>query len=137
MTSNPYLMFDGQCETALKFYEKCLGGKVAFKLTYGEAPEKNECSAGMEKQIMHARLVIGGSVVMASDCPPGRYSKPQGFSMSLSIEKPEEADKVFKALSENGQVMMPIGETFWALRFGMLVDQFDIPWMINCEKPTP
>jgi PhnB protein len=136
MTSNPYLMFNGKCDAALKFYEKCLGGKVAFKLTYGEAPESSECSANMKNQIMHARLVIGGSVVMASDCPPDRYAKPQGFSMSLSIEKPEEAERVFKALSENGTVTMPIAETFWAQRFGMLVDQFDVPWMINCEKAS-
>jgi PhnB protein len=134
MTSNPYLMFSGNCADAMKFYEKNLGAKVALKLTYGEAPASENCSAGMEKQIMHARLTIGGSVVMVSDCPPNRYAKPQGFSMSLSIEKPEEAERVFKALSENGTVMMPLEETFWAQRFGMLEDQFGVPWMINCEK---
>ena len=136
MTSNPYLMFNGQCATALKFYEKCLGAKIAFKLTYGEAPESAQCSPESKNQIMHARMLIGGAVVMASDCPASRYAKPQGFSMSLNVEKPEEAEQVFKALSEKGTVVMPMEETFWAQRFGMLVDQFDIPWMVNCEKAS-
>ncbi len=136
MQSNPYLNFNGQCDEALKFYEKCLGAKIAFKLTYGETPAAKETPASMHNQIIHARLLVGNSVIMASDCPPERYCKPQGITISLSIEKPEEADSVFKALSEKGQIMMPIEETFWAHRFGMLVDQFGIPWMINCEKPN-
>jgi PhnB protein len=127
-------MFNGQCEEALNFYGKCLGARVLFKMTYGESPEANMCDAGMQKQIMHARLTIGQSIVMAADCPPQHYHKPQGFSLSLTIEKPEEAERVFHALADKGQVTMPIGETFWARRFGMLVDQFGIPWMVNCEK---
>jgi PhnB protein len=71
---------------------------------------------------------------MGSDAPPERYEKPQGFFVSLGIKEPAEAERVFHALSEKGTVLMPIGETFWAMRFGMVVDQFGIPWMINCEK---
>jgi PhnB protein len=134
MQLNPYVMFNGQCEAALKFYEKSLGGKTAFKMTYGESPEAKDCSAGVENLIMHARFEVNGMVLMVSDAPPERYQKPQGFFVSLSIEKPPEAEHVFHALSEKGTVIMPIAETFWAQRFGMLVDQFGIPWMVNCEK---
>jgi len=136
MQINPYLNFAGNCDEAFKFYEKALGGKIAIKMTYGESPMAKECTANMEKQIMHARLVVGSAVIMGSDCPTERYAKPQGINVTLNIEKPEEAERVFKALSEEGQVMMPIEETFWAHRFGMLTDQFGIPWMINCEKPN-
>ncbi len=72
---------------------------------------------------------------MGSDCPPAYQEKPQGFSVSIHVQQPAEAERVFHALAENGTVKMPIGETFWAVRFGMLVDQFGIPWMINCPRP--
>jgi len=134
MTLNPYLNFNGQCETAFKFYEKCLGGKIAFKMTYGESPMAKETPPERHNRILHARLIVGNAVIMGSDTPPECYQKPQGFSVSINVEKPEEAERVFTALSEKGSVGMPITETFWALRFGMLVDQFGIPWMINCEK---
>jgi PhnB protein len=134
MQVNPYLMFNGQCEAAFKFYERCLGGKIVFKITNGESPMAKETPPERHGQILHARFVVGDQVLMGSDSPPERYEKPQGFFVSLGIEKPAEAERVFHALSEKGKVLMPIGETFWAIRFGMLVDQFDIPWMINCEK---
>ncbi|MFZ1049614.1 MAG: VOC family protein, partial [Candidatus Sulfotelmatobacter sp.] len=88
-----------------------------------------------QKKILHARLLLGDRALMASDAPPGRYEKPQGFSVSLEIETPKESERVFHALSEKGTVVMPIQETFWAVRFGMLTDRFGIPWMINCSKP--
>jgi PhnB protein len=136
MQSNPYLLFNGQCEAAFKFYEKCLGGKIAFKITNGESPMAKDTPRERQNQILHARFVMGNSVLMGSDAPPERYEKPQGFSVSLSIEKPADAERVFKALSEKATVQMPLAETFWAQRFGMLTDQFGIPWMINCEKPN-
>ena len=71
---------------------------------------------------------------MGSDAPPERYEKPQGFSVTLGVDTPAEAERIFKASSENGPLQMPLQETFWAIRFGVLVDQFDIPWMINCKK---
>ena len=76
----------------------------------------------------------GGNVLMGSDAPPDRYEKPQGFSVTLNLDTPEEAERIFEALSEKGTLHMPLQETFWAVRFGMLVDQFDIPWMIDCQK---
>ncbi len=86
-------------------------------------------------KIMHARMTVGNQILMASDAPPGRYNKPAGFSVNIGLTDAAEADRVFNALAEKGQVHMPIGETFWAVRFGMLVDQFGIPWMVNVEKP--
>jgi len=134
MKINAYLNFKGNCEAALKFYEKCLGVKVVFKLTYGETPAAKETPKELHNQIIHARFAVGDNVLMASDCPPDRYDEPKGITISISIEKPEEADRIFAALSEKGTICMPIQETFWAKRFGMLTDQFGIPWMINCEK---
>ena len=134
MQLNPYLNFNGQCEAALKFYEKCLGGKVAFKTTYGESPMAKETPKEQHNQILHARFMVGDNILMASDCPPDRYDEPKGISITLNIDTPKEAERVFAALSEKGKVCMPIQETFWAHRFGMLTDQFGIPWMINCEK---
>jgi len=134
MQINPYLNFNGQCETALKFYEKSLGGKIAFKTTYGESPMAKDTPKECLNHILHARFMVGANVLMASDCPPDRYDEPKGISITINIDTTEEAERIFAVLSEKGKVCMPIQETFWAQRFGMLVDQFGIPWMINCEK---
>jgi PhnB protein len=136
MLLNPYLHYNGQCEAAFTFYEKCLGGKIAFKITYGESPMAAQTPSEFRGKIMHIRLIVGDKILMGSDAPAGRYEEPQGFSVSLGIETPEEAERIFKALSEKGKVIMPMEETFWAHRFGMMVDQFGIPWMINCEKTS-
>jgi PhnB protein len=85
-------------------------------------------------KIMHARLLVGNQVLMGSDSPLEHYDAPKGFSMSLNIKDPPEAECIFNALTEGGTVCMPLQQTFWAERFGVLVDQFGIPWMINCEK---
>jgi PhnB protein len=135
MKLNPYLLFDGQCEAAFKFYEQCLGGQIVARFTYGEMPGAAEhVSPEMFPRIMHACLHAGGAVLMGSDCPTEEYDKPQGISVSLHVDNPAEAERVFCALAEGGEVRMPIRETFWAERFGMLTDRFGIPWMINCEK---
>jgi PhnB protein len=136
MQLNPYLTFNGQCEAAFKFYERCLGGKIEFMLTHGDSPMAQQTPAGWRNKIMHARLVVGDKVLMGSDAPPERYEGPKGFSVSLGIETPAEAERIFNALAENGTVQMPLQETFWALRFGTLVDRFGIPWMVNCERPA-
>ncbi len=130
----PYLLFDGQCEAAFKFYEQCLGGKIEAMITNGNSPMADRVPAERHDKILHARLVVGDQVLMGSDGSPEHYEKPQGFSVSLSIGAPAEAERIFNTLAEKGAVRMPIQETFWAVRFGMLVDQFGIPWMINCEK---
>ena len=134
MQLNPYLLFNGQCETAFKFYEKCLGGKIEAMILHEGTPAADQVPAEWRKKILHARLVVGDQVLMGSDAPPDRFQKPQGFSVSLGVKDPAEAERIFLALAENGKVRMPIQKTFWAARFGMLVDRFGIPWMVNCEK---
>lgn len=135
MQINPYLFFNGKCEAAFRFYEKALGGKVVAMMTYGESPDPSQTPPEMKKSIMHARLTVGDMVLMGSDAPPNRFDQPKGFSVSIGVKEPAEADRIFAALAKGGTVRMPIGETFWAHRFGMLVDQYGTPWMINCEKP--
>ncbi len=135
MQINPYLFFTGQCEEAFKFYEKLLGGKIEAMLTHEGTPAENGVPPEWRRKILHARMTIGGHVLMASDAPPGRQQKPQGFSVSISVDDPTEAERIYKELAEGAvAVTMPIQETFWAKRFGMLTDRFGIPWMINCEK---
>ncbi len=135
MQVNPYLTFNGQCETAFKFYERVLGGKIEAMMTYGSSPMADQTPPEWRNKIMHTRLTIGGELLMGSDAPPDRYEPMKGISVTLGIEKPADAERIFHALAENGTVQMPIQETFWAARFGMLVDQFGTPWMINCELP--
>ncbi|MGB7084265.1 MAG: VOC family protein [Phormidesmis sp.] len=134
MQLTPYLSFDGQCEAAFKFYEQCLGGKASETMTWGDSPMADEVSSDWHEKVVHTSLSVGDTEIMGADMPPGQYEKPQGFSVSVNIDDPTEADRAFKALAENGTVKMPIQETFWATRFGMLVDRFGIPWMVNCDK---
>jgi PhnB protein len=135
MTLSIHLNFDGSCAEALKFYESRLGGKIAFQMTWGESPMAATLPADWAKKIIHATFDVNGRTFSAADAPPGQYQRPQGFSVALDVAAPEEADRLYKALAEGGSVQMAIGETFWARRFGMLVDKFGIPWMINCGKP--
>ncbi len=136
MRLNPYLTFNGQCETAFKFYEKCLGGKIVMMMTYGDSPMAEQSPPDWRKKITHATFALGDQVLQGADAPPESYQKPQGFSVTLNIGAAAEADRIFRNLAENGAVQIALQETFWALRFGMLVDQFDTPWMINCGKPA-
>jgi PhnB protein len=139
MKLNPYLLFDGNCEAAFKFYEQALGGKTQSLMRFGEAPKQPgavDCQmpAGFNDKVLHARIAIGDLVVMASDPPTGHYEKASGIRLTLNFDKPAEAERVFHTLAENGRVDMPIGKTFFAERFGMVADKFGIPWMISCEQ---
>ena len=134
MQLNPYLSFKGQCEAAFKFYERVLGGKIEAMMTFGGSPMADQTPAEWRNKIMHARLIVGDEVLMGSDAPPDRYEEMKGISVTLGVDDPGEAERIFHALAENGTVRMPIQKTFWAARFGMLVDQFGTPWMINCEQ---
>ncbi len=134
MQLNPYLLFDGNCEQAFKFYEQRLDGKIVSIMKHRESPMAGQVSPEWQDKILHARLDVSGQVLMGSDPPPEHYREMSGFSLSLGIDKPADAERIFHALAEGGTVQMPIGETFWAARFGMLVDRFGVPWMINCEK---
>lgn len=134
MQINPYLHFNGQCEEAFKFYERCLGGKIAAMIPHAGTPAEQHVPPEWRNKIMHARLMVDNGVLMGSDVPPDQYLKPDGFSVTLQFNNPAEAERVFQAMAESGTVQMPIQETFWADRFGMLVDRFGIPWMLNCDK---
>ena len=134
MQLNPYLSFNGQCEAAFKFYAQCLGGEVEVIMPYKGSPMAEEVPSDWQDKVMHAEFKLGDRVLMGSDCTPEQYKAPQGSSVMLVIEDPAKAESVFQALAANGTVTMPIQETFWAVRFGMVTDQFGIPWMINCDK---
>jgi PhnB protein len=136
MQLNAYLLFNGECEAAFKFYEKSLGGKIEAMMVHTGTPAEQQVPAEWRNKILHARMTVGDAVLMASDAPPGRYEQPKGFSVSIQVKDPAQAERIFKALSEGGTVQMPMEPTFWATRFGMLVDQFGIPWMVNCELPA-
>jgi PhnB protein len=134
MQINPYLSFNGKCAAAFKFYEKVLGGKLLMMMTYGESPMAAQTAPDHKDRIVHARLAVGDMLLMGADAPPQFYTPMQGMVVTIGVDTPAEAERVFTALAENGTVRMPIQETFWAQRFGMLIDQFGTPWMVNCEK---
>ena len=126
-------MFNGQCEAAFKFYAQLLGGKIDGMLTHASTPAEQQVPAEWRDKILHARLIVDDNVLMASDAPPGHYEQPKGFSVSIQISDRAEGERIFNALAENGTVGMPFQQTFWASGFGMCVDRFGIPWMVNCE----
>src|SRR6266567_2034621 len=128
MQLNSYLTFNGQCEAAFKFYEQCLGGKVEAMIPHAGTPAEQHVPAEWRNKIMHARLSVGNSTLMGSDAPPDHYTAPRGVQVNIGIDDPSEAERIFHALADQGTVNMPIQPTFWATRFGMLVDRFGIPW---------
>ena len=119
----------------MRFYAEVLGGKNLRVMTFRDSPMAGQMAAGEKDMVIHARFTAGDFTIMGWDAPGGRYNKPRGYAVCLSVDTPEEAERVFKALSEAGDVGMPIAETFWAKRFGMVTDRFGTPWMVNCEKP--
>ena len=128
----PYLDFDGECGKAFDFYAKVFNGTVT-RFTYGESPMAADVPAAAHDRIMHAQLLADGAVLMGADGPP--RNAPNKGCVNIQIDAPEEAERIFAALSAGGSVQMPIGETFWAHRFGMLTDRYGKGWMVNCTKP--
>ncbi|MGA7437976.1 MAG: VOC family protein [Luteibacter sp.] len=153
MKITPYLHFKDNCEEAFTFYEQALGGKIAMVSRFKDMPpppegaEKNEgCGPGamdmssMGEKIMHIRLVVGDAILMGSDTPPvfEHKGKVEGCTIALGFDTGAEAEKAFNALAKRGKVTMPVAETFWADRFGMLDDEFGVSWMVNGgEKAAP
>ena len=129
------LTFDGQCEEAFQLYERCLGGKIVFLMRYSEMPESMGTGPEWEAKVAHASFAGEGFTFSGSDSPPGYYRKPQGIALQVNLKEIDAAERLWAALADGGDVMMPLAETFWAWRFGMLTDRFGTPWMINCEKP--
>jgi len=143
MKLNNYLTFQGQAEAAFRFYETCLGGKIVALMRFGDDVGDDDGPGCVQMPVkagdglMHVRLLVGDQVLMGSDCPPGMpYEGIKGCSVSLQVDSVDEGQRLFDALGEGGMVQVPYAPTFWADGFGMLVDRFGVPWMINCEKPS-
>jgi PhnB protein len=133
MYIEPYLYFEGRCEEAINFYREALGAEVQALMRFKESPDPQMCPPGGDEKVMHALLRIGESNVMVSDGMCSGQSSFQGISLSLMANDVAEADRLFAALGEGGQVQMPMGETFFAKRFGMVADRFGVSWMVLAE----
>jgi PhnB protein len=131
MKLNAYLTFDGDCKEAFEYYRNVLGGEITFMLSHRDSPAAEQTSPEWLDKIMHARLAIGGNVLMGSDSPPQYFITPQGFTVSIAVDDSSEGLRIFNALAEGGIVRMPFEKTFWAEGFGMVVDRFGTPWMVN------
>jgi PhnB protein len=134
MYIQPYLFFDGRCEEAVEFYTQALGAEVTMLMRFKDSPEPpppGMIPPGSEHKIMHTSLRIGETIVMASDGSCQGQPSLQGFSLSLTVPNAAEADRIFAALADGGQVQMPLDKTFWSPRFGMVADRFGVSWMIN------
>ena len=134
MKLNPYLTFDGRCREAFAFYQKALGGKITFIQTIGESPMASSMPPEAHGRVMHVTMQIGDQVLQGADAPPGQFTQPDGFSVALHFDEAAEGERVFSALAENAMVKMPFQPTFWAKGFGMLIDQFGTPWIVNAGQ---
>src|SRR5262249_49813365 len=117
MQFHTHIHFNGQCEEAFRFYECTLGAKIESLLLYEGTPAASQTAPEWHKKVIHGRININGQTLMACDCPAECYTRPQGFSVSLTVKNPDEAERLFHALAEDGSVQMPLQETFWAVRF--------------------
>ena len=132
----PYLSFRGECEAAFAFSAQILGGELGPIFRYGGTPLASQVPDDWTDKVMHATVTLGALVLQGADVSPDRYEEPKGFSLSIQIESPDEAERAFLLLSEGGRVVMRLEETFWAARFGTFVDRFGVPWIMNCEGAT-
>jgi PhnB protein len=137
MKLHTYLNYGGNCEEAFRFYEKNLGGKIKAIMRYSEQPDPKNAPPGTENFVLYINMTIGETELMGSDVPPERFQPMRSVYLSLSVNSNEEAEQIYKLLSEGGEVFMPMAETFFALRFGMLRDRFGTSWMILHQKPMP
>ena len=136
MQLQPYLMFEGRCEEAAKFYEKALGAKIEKLVRFKDSPDPGMCPSSDGNKVMHMSLRIGETMVLASDGRCEGRPSFQGFSLSLNVSSEAEAERLFAALADGGQVQMPLTKTFFSPRFGMVVDRFGVSWMIHVAPQT-
>jgi len=134
MKMNTYVNFAGRCADAFRFYERHLGGKIGMMMTHGQAPEPSRVNPAQKDAVLHARISIGGTELMGADIPSAEPMR--SAYLSLGVESDAEAERVFAALSDGGEVFMPMQETFFATRFGQLRDRFGVNWMIMHERPA-
>ena len=141
MQVQPYLFFDGRCEEAVEFYKKNLGATVEMMMRFKDNPDKDKMGEGCgapgvsDDKVMHACIKIGDTAVMASDGMCAGKPDFKGFSLSITAKSEAEADKLFNALSQGGQVQMPMGKTFFSPKFGMVADKFGVGWMVIVAQP--
>ena len=135
MKMNTYVNFAGKCAEAVRFYEKHLGGKIVMMMTHGQAPDQSRVNPALKDAVLHARISIGGTELMGADIPNAEPMR--SAYLSLSVESDAEAERIYSALSDRGQVFMAMQETFFATRFGQLRDRYGINWMILRERPMP
>lgn len=137
MNINPYLMFDGQADAAFQLYAQCFNGEIKALMRYGDTPDGGLLDADIQGRVMHVCLDVGGQLLMASDTTSTEpFAGMKGCSVTLNVESIAEAERIFNTLSEQGRIEMPLAQTFWAIRFGSLVDRFGVSWLINCEKDS-
>jgi len=137
MQVTTYLGFSADCKQAFEFYERVLSGKITFMMTWGESPMAGQ-HPELKDKIMHATLQLpGGGIINGADHPDGKAVKPAGFSVAVTVKDPAEAERIYKGLSEGGQIQMELQKTFWSPAFGMFIDKFQVPWMVNTEGPMP
>ncbi len=135
MKLQTYVNFAGRCAEAFRFYEKHLGGKIGMMMTHGQSPDQSRTKPEWKDMILHARISIGDTELMGADIPTAQPMR--SAYLTLSVESDAEAERIFSALADGGEVFMPMEETFFASRFGQLRDQFGINWMILHERPRP
>jgi len=128
--------FDGRCEQAFKFYEQCLDAKIAFMLKWGDSPAAGQAPKEWADKILHGRISIGNTEIVGGDVLPEHYQRPQGCGIILSTNDAAAAERAFNCLAESGTIYLPLEKTFWALRYGVVVDQFGLRWEINCEQSS-
>lgn len=135
MKIRPYLSFNGQCEEAFSSYARVFGAKPPVIFRYGDSPMAGQVGPEWAGKVMHVGLQVGDQMLLGCDAPPPHFQTAQGLRICLDCQDAAEAERVYAALSEGGQIGMPLQETFWAHRFAMLQDRFGTPWMINVSKP--
>lgn len=131
MNFTPYLNFNGTCSEAFKFYERVLGGNIEFMQTHAESPMKDHVPADWQDKVIHVCLNVNGQRLMGSDAPAEHYAPAQGIYVNIQVPNIEEGQRVFHSLAQGGKVTMPYAKTFWSPGFGMLVDRYGTPWMVN------
>lgn len=136
MKLNPYLHLNGRCREAFAFYAATFGGEITMMMTFGDSPMCADMPAAVHHRVMHAQLNIGDQVLMGADSHDETIETLNGFSVSLNVDNVAEAERLYAALSDGATIRMPLQPTFWSARFGMLMDRFGIPWMINCIVPS-
>src|SRR4051812_45126917 len=132
MQMNAYMFYNGNCEAAFEYYVKVLGGEINAMFRYEGTPAAEHVPADWQQKIMHAKMTVDGDELMGSDAPPDKFKPAQGCAVVVHFTDPAEADRKFAGLAEGGVITMPLEQTFWASRYGMCIDKFGVPWIVNC-----